>query len=169
MPEPRHDQHRPPGPDGTIRIRSKDIRWIQRRWDLTGDAHIYFRDLAGAPRTIPSFAHIEFHELDNSHVTDKFLAPEVSRGLTTQEARDRAEHARVEYRTPDLGLAPYSRIVRMFDAEMIRRQRRAKQLREALEKQEEGSGTARRTKEKLLAMERAFSDYVGRIKQELSV
>ena len=55
-------------PDGTIRIRSKDIRWIQRRWDLTGDAHLYFRDLAGTPRAIPSLAHVTVQDLDNSHV-----------------------------------------------------------------------------------------------------
>ena len=55
----------------------------------------------------------------------------------------------------------------MFDATMVRRQRRAKQLREALEKQEEGSEEARRTKEELRKTEGAFSDYVGRIKQDL--
>ena len=156
-------------PDGTIRIRSKDVRWIQRRWDLSGDAHIYFRDLAGTPRTIPSFAHIEVHELDNAHVTDEFLAPAVTSGLTKQEAWDRAAHAKIQYKKPDLGLEPYSRIVRMFDAKMVRRQRRAKQLREALEKQEEGSEEARRTKEELRKTEGAFSDYVGRIKQDLWV
>ena len=155
-------------PDGTIRIRSKDIRWIQRRWDLTGDAHLYFRDLAGTPRAIPSFAHVEVQELDNSHVTDEFLEATLRSGLTKQEAWDRAAHAKVQYKKPDLGLAPYSQIVRMFDARMIRRQRRAKQLREALEKQEKGSEEARRTQEELLKTERAFNDYVGRIKQELS-
>ena len=155
-------------PDGTIRIRSKDIRRIQRRWDLTGDAHIYFRDLAGAPRAIPSFAHVEVPELDNSHVTDEFLAPAVTSGLTKQTAWDRAAHAKILCKQPDLGLAPYSCIVRMFDAKMVRRQRRVKQLREALEKQEEGSEEARRTKEELLKTERAFSDYVARIKRDLS-
>ena len=140
-------------PDGTIQIRSKDMRWIQRRWDLTGDAHLYFRELAGTPRAIPSFAHIEVQELDNSHVTDEFLEPAVRSGLTQPEARDRAAHARVLCKKPDLGLAPYSRIVRMFDAKMVRRQRRAKQLREALEKQEEGSEEARRTQEELLNTE----------------
>ncbi len=154
-------------PDGTIQIRSKDMRWIQRRWDLTGDAHLYFRDLAGTPRAIPSFVHIEVQELDNSHVTDEFLEPAVRSGLTQREAWDRAAHARVLCKKPDLGLAPYSRIVRMFDAKMVRRQRRAKQLREALEKQEEGSEEARRTQEELLNTERAFNDYVRRIKQDL--
>ena len=118
---------------------------------------------------IPSFAHVEIRDLDNSHVTDEFLAPAVSMGLTRKEAWDRAAHANVEYRKPDLGLAPYSWIVSMFDADMIRRQRSAKQLREALEKQEEGSEEARRTKEELRRTERALSDYVERIKQELSV
>ena len=155
-------------PDGTIRIRSKDIRWIQRRWDLTGDAHLYFRDLAGTPRAIPSFAHVRVQDLDNSHVTDEFLEPAVRSGLTQEAAWDRAAHARVQYEKPDLGLAPYSQLVRMFDAKMIRRQRRAKQLREALEKQEEGSEEARRMREELLKTERAFNDYVGRIKLELS-
>ena len=155
-------------PDGTIRIRSKDIRWIQRRWDLTGDAHLYFLDLAGTPRAIPSFAHVEIRELDNSHVTDEFLEPTLRSGLTKLEAWDRAAHAKVQYKKPELGLAPYSQIVRMFDARMIRRQRRAKQLREALEKQEKGSEEARRTQEELLKTERAFNDYVGPIKQELS-
>ena len=92
----------------------------------------------------------------------------MSRGLTKQEAWDRAAHAKVEYRKPDLGLAPYSWIIRMLDAKMIRKQRRAKQLREALEKQERGSEKARRTQEELLTTERAFSAYVRRIKQELS-
>ena len=105
---------------------------------------------------------------DNSHVTDEFLEPAVRSGLTLEEAWDRAAHAKVQYKKPDLGLAPYSQIVRMFDAKMIRRQRRAKQLREALEKQEEGSEEARRTQQELLKTERAFNDYVGRIKQELS-
>ena len=154
-------------PDGTIRIRSKDIRWIRRRWDLTGDTHIYFRDLAGAPRTILSFAHVEVHELDNSHVTDEFLAPAMKMGLTKQEARDRAAHAKILCMKPDLGLEPYSWIVSMFDAKMVRRQRRAKQLREALEQREEGSEEARRTKEELRKTEGAFCDYVGRIKQDL--
>ena len=155
-------------PDGSIRIRRKDIKWIRGRWDLAGDTHLYFRDLAGAPRTIPSFAHVKIRELDNPHVTDEFLAPAVSRGLTRQEASDLAAHAEVEYRKPDLGLAPYSWIVSMFDANMIRRQRRAKQLREALNKQEEGSEEARRAQEELLNTERAFDDYVAQIKRELS-
>ena len=155
-------------PDGTIRIRSKDIRWIKRRWDLTGATHIYFRDLAGAPRRIPSFVHVEIHESDNSHVTDVFLTPAMTSGLTKQEAWDRSAHAKVLHKKPDLGLEPHSWIVSMFDAKMIRRQRRAKQLREALEKQEEGSEEARRTQEELVNTERAFNDYVGRIKQELS-
>ena len=155
-------------PDGTIRIRSKDIRWIQRRWDLTGDTHLYFRDLAGAPRAIPSFVHVKIQDLDNSHVTDKFLEPTVRSGLTQQEARDQAAHAKVVYEQQNLGLAPFSQIVRMSDAKMLRRQRRAKQLREALEKQEEGSEEARRTHDELLKTERAFNDYVGRIKRELS-
>ena len=124
--------------------------------------------MTGTPRAIPSFAHIEVHELDNSHLTDEFLAPAAeARGLTKQEAWDRAARARIEYKKPDLELAPYSLTVRMFDAEMVRKQRRAKQLREVLEKQEEGSEEARRTKEQLLKMERAFSDYIGRIKQDL--
>ena len=89
-------------------------------------------------------------------------------GLTRQEAWDRAAHAKVVYKKPDLGLAPYSQIVRMFDAKMVRRQRRVKQLREALEKQGKGSEETRRTQEELLNTERAFNDYVGRIKQELS-
>ena len=154
--------------DGTIRIRSKDVRWIQRRWDLTGDTHVYFRDVTGAPRAIPSFAHIEVHELDNSHLTHEFLAPAaMAQGLTKQEAWDRAARARIEYKKPDLGLEPYSLTVRMFDAKMIRRQRRAKQLREALEKQEEESDDAQRTEEELLKTERALSDYIGRIKRDL--
>ena len=156
-------------PDGTIRIRSKDIRWIQRRWDLTRGTHVYFRDVTGTPRAIPSFAHIEVHELDNSHLTDEFLTPAaVAGGLTKQEAWDRKACARIEYKKPDLGLEPYSLTVRMLDAKMIRRQRRAKQLREALERQEEGSEEARRTAEELLKTERAFSDYIGQIKRELS-
>lgn len=155
-------------PDGTILLRSKDVRWMQRRLGLARDTHIYFRDATGAPRTIPSFAHVEIHELDNSHLTDVFLTPAVKNGLSKGEARDRAARARIEYKKPDLGLEPYSLTVRMFDAKMVRRQRRAKQLREALEKQEEGSEEALRTQEELLNTERAFNDYVRRIKQELS-
>ncbi len=155
-------------PDGTILIRAKDVRWIRRRLRLAGDTHIYFRDATGAPRTIPSFAHVEIHELDNSHLTDVFLAPAVESGLSKGEAWDRAARARIEFKKPELGLEPYSLTVRMFDARMVRRQRRAKQLREALEKQEEGSEEARRTQEELVNMERAFNDYVGRIKRELS-
>ena len=155
-------------PDGTIQVRSKDVGRIQRRWGLSDDTHLYFRDSAGTPRAIPSFAHIEIQELDNSHVTEAFLESAVKSGLTQQEAWDRAAHARVLYRQPDLGLAPYSCSVRMFDARMVRRQRRAKQLREALEKQQEGAEEARRTQEELLNTERAYKDYVGRIKQELS-
>ena len=78
----------------------------------------------------------------------------VTSGLTKQEAWDRAAHAKIQYKKPDLGLEPYSWIVRMFDAKTVK-------------KQEEGSEEARRTMEELRKTKGAFRDYVGRIKQDL--
>lgn len=55
--------------DKTIRIRPRDFRAILEKSELAGDGSIYFRDLSGAPRAFPSFAHIHIEELDNRHIT----------------------------------------------------------------------------------------------------
>ena len=101
-------------------------------------------------------------------------------GLTKQEARDRAAHAKISYeygsRFPpdagrpekDLRLERYSRIVSMFDAKMVQRQRRAKQLREDLQRQGGGSEEARRITDELVKNVMSFIDYTREIKKELA-